>query len=122
MAALPPPINGTEQYLAAIHHRLGDILDRIAQPSAAEQPAGQAATDRQDAEQRPKELREPATSPAPAKPTPEPVEITEPERSPAGTDKPAATAPRPARAARNPAASKSTGGKKTSTKSTRKGT
>lgn len=33
---LPPPINGTEEYLAAIHRRLGDILDRLPEPANVE--------------------------------------------------------------------------------------
>jgi hypothetical protein len=51
---LRPPVNGTEVYLAAIHDRLGQILDRLPAPP-------------QEPEDGPVELREPAL---PAKDSP----------------------------------------------------
>lgn len=38
--ALPPPIDGTQQYLAAIHDRLGELLDRIPEPPDEQQADG----------------------------------------------------------------------------------
>lgn len=54
---LPTPFNGTEAYLAAIHDRLGQILDRLPAPPQAPEDG-------------PVELREPAT---PAKDSPRAV-------------------------------------------------
>lgn len=60
MAKLPPPINGTEDYLAAVHDRLGEqndllarILDRLPERTPAEEPSDVV------------ELREPVTPAAP---------------------------------------------------------
>jgi hypothetical protein len=74
--ALPPPINGTEAYLAAVLDRLGEMLDRMPQrQSEPEAPAAVPET---------VELREPGTQPE----APAPVEaLKEP-------------APRPTRTAR----------------------
>jgi hypothetical protein len=119
---LPAPLNGTEQYLAAVYDRLGEILDRLPELAA---PDGQL----DDGE--PKELREPARQPVPAHPEPKPVEITERKRPPGGEN--AGPSGAAAQEARKPAARKATArmaakststatGTKTGTKSTRKGT
>ena len=109
-AQLPHPLNGAEQYLAAMYDRLGDILDRLPERPA---PGGQV-----DGAQ-PEELREPAAPPAPTQPEPGPVDITEP-----GQPERAAT-PKPARTARKPATRKAaakTAAAKASTNSSRKET
>jgi hypothetical protein len=55
VTALPPPINGTETYLAAVLDRLGEVLDRMPQrPPKPEAPADGPET---------VELREPVTQP-----------------------------------------------------------
>jgi hypothetical protein len=72
--ALPPPINGTEAYLAAVYDRLGEMLDRMPQRHAEpEAPAAMPET---------VELREPGNQPEP----PAPVEVLkEPAPSPTRT-------------------------------------
>lgn len=80
MAILPPPINGTEQYLAAVHDRLGEqnellarILDQLAPPSEAlaDVPAADPET---------VELREPAEPELPGDALAEPVPVPQPSR------------------------------------------
>jgi len=73
---LPTPIDGTQEYLKAIHDRLGDLLDRL----PAKAPEAEAGT---------VELREPA-APLTGAADPEPV------TSGSGT------APRPTRTTRKP--------------------
>jgi len=86
---LPAPIDGVEQYLAAIHDRLGQILDRLPAPP---EPADEGA---------PVELREPAVPAEQAAPQPAPAELTEPA---AGTRQPGSAAGRrPSPSARKPA-------------------
>jgi len=87
---LPPPIDGTQEYLKAIHDRLGELLDRL----PAKAPEAEAGT---------VELREPA-APLIGAADPEPV-----------TSGPG-TALRPARTARKPAAQKSAARKRTTMK------
>lgn len=89
-ANLPPPIDGTQEYLKAIHDRLGDLLDRL----PAKAPEAEAGT---------VELREPAAPLA----EPEPV-----------TSGPGSTAPRLARTPRKPAATKPAARKRTTVKET----
>lgn len=73
--ALPPPINGTEAYLAAVLDRLGEMLDRMPQRQAEpEAPASVPET---------VELREPATQPEPPALVEEPVKaLKEPAPAP----------------------------------------
>ncbi len=95
--ALPPPIHGTEEYLAAVHDRLGEQNDLLAQildrlPVKPEEPEPSDVV----------ELREPA---APADEQEEPddsperpaqsVEVTEPAST--GSDRPTSSRARPAR-------------------------
>ncbi|MEU4410758.1 hypothetical protein AB0F88_40160 [Streptosporangium sp. NPDC023963] len=67
--ALPPPINGTETYLAAVYERLGEVLERIPKRSSPEEvtPADGPKT---------VELREPTTSTE--EPAPEAEALAEP--------------------------------------------
>jgi hypothetical protein len=80
--ALPPPIDGTETYLAAIHDRLGELLDRLPQPAAGQGTEGGQV-----------ELREPV------RPEPAQVEVSEPKR-PTSTEAGSGVSQRPARPAR----------------------
>ncbi|MEU4224286.1 hypothetical protein AB0F17_08335 [Nonomuraea sp. NPDC026600] len=75
MAPLPPPINGTEAYLAAVYDRLGEMLDRMPQsPTEHEAPAAVPET---------VELREPDTQPEPPTPVEEPLKaLKEPAPAP----------------------------------------
>lgn len=75
---LPPPIDGTQAYLAAIHDRLGELLDRLPKPPERKAEGGQV------------ELREPVQPAAPQ------VEVTEPKR-PTGTKTGPGATRRPAR-------------------------
>ncbi|MFN2636901.1 MAG: hypothetical protein ABR585_07745 [Gemmatimonadaceae bacterium] len=68
MSPLPPPLNGAEEYLAAIHTRLGEVLDRLPERPAAPQEQAPVAGPETV------ELREPAT---PAE-EPEGEALTEP--------------------------------------------
>lgn len=71
MAPLPPPINGTEAYLAAVLDRLGEMLDRMPQL----QPESEAPAEVPETV----ELREPSTQPEVPAPAEEPVQaLTEP--------------------------------------------
>jgi hypothetical protein len=65
--ALPPPINGTETYLAAVYERLGEVLERLPKRSSPEEvtPADGPKT---------VELREPTSQ----EPVPEAEALTEP--------------------------------------------
>lgn len=81
MAPLPPPINGTETYLAAVLDRLGEILDRL--PERQTEPEAPAEVPETV------ELREPDTAqPEAPAPTEEPVKALK---------EPAATPTRPTR-------------------------
>lgn len=77
--ALPPPINGTEAYLAAVLDRLGDILARLPEP----QPEPEApAADPETVELREPDIAQPEV-PAPVE---EPVQaLTEPAPAPTRT-------------------------------------
>ncbi|MFG1963095.1 hypothetical protein [Nonomuraea sp. NPDC049028] len=71
---MPPPINGTEAYLAAVYDRLGEMLDRMPQLQAgSEAPAEGPET---------VELREPDTQPEPLAPV---EALQEPAPSPTRT-------------------------------------
>lgn len=67
MTQLPPPINGTEAYLAAVHDRLGEILARL--------PEGQPKPQTPAAAPETVELREPGIS-QPETPAPREVPAT----------------------------------------------
>lgn len=56
MSQLPPPLNGGEQYLAAVYERLGEILARM--PERPAEPEKASATGPETVE-----LREPAPAP-----------------------------------------------------------
>lgn len=87
---LPAPIDGTQEYLKAVHDRLGEILDRLPAKAPPSVAAGDVV-----------ELREPAA--------PE----SEPQAAQAGPVTPVALSgsdavPRPARTPKPPASKRST--------------
>jgi len=68
--SLPPPINGTEAYLAALLDRLGEVLDRMPErPSTPDPEPGKPQT---------VELREPASKPDQPEAGPQGEPILEP--------------------------------------------
>lgn len=72
---LPAPINGTETYLAAVYHRLGEVLERL---PARPEPASDGTV----------ELREPAQAKPAEADNPVGVELTEPKTDTAEDEDP----------------------------------